>query len=304
MQSVLSDACVTPVRSRPWSDLAKVRAGERTWWLKINKAETVYETRLLGLLANLRHPLLPETFVHPDQPWILIADAGHRLDHFELSAEQRFAIWARLLPAYAELQQAVDVDQLLAIGVPDFRAWTLPGWYHKLIIMFDADPVARSHLTPDELTAIRAIGPWIEELSAQLGNGLSPTLQHDDLHEGNVLATDDHERLTVIDWGDSVVGHPFSTLTVTLGRLQRQLDLAPDDPNLARLRDGYLEVWLTGGVTREQLLRQAEIAYLIGPVNRVYASYRGFGRLEPALSPDQPADGLFWVQELIRNAHA
>ncbi|GAB3921069.1 phosphotransferase [Microlunatus endophyticus] len=301
-RGIVPDASITPVRDRPWSEIAEVRAGGRLWWLKINKAETVYETPLLGLLARVRHPLLPEAIAHDRHPWLLIADAGQRLDHVDLTAEERFAIWGRLLPAYAELQQTTEIDQLLAVGVPDFRPPTVPGWYDRLIAMFDADPAARAHLSADELRTLRTIGPWVEELSAELAAGVPPTLQHDDLHEGNVLATDDHRRLTVIDWGDSVVGHPFSTLTVTLGRLQRQLDLPPDEPGLVRLRDGYLEAWQGDGVTRRQLLRQAEVAYQLGALNRVYANYRGMGRLEPALSPDQPADGLFWVQQLIRTS--
>lgn len=145
-QQMLGDAKIVPVRSRPWSDMAEARVADRLWWLKINKAETRYETRLLGLLSRLRYPLLPEAIVHPDQPWSLIADAGHRLDHLALSPEQQFGIWARMLPEYAELQQAVGVDQLEAAGVPDFRPKTLPAWYARLIALLDADPSARAHL--------------------------------------------------------------------------------------------------------------------------------------------------------------
>lgn len=130
---------------------------------------------------------------------------------------------------------------------------------------------------------------------------MPPTLQHDDLHEGNVLAGD-HDRLTVIDWGDSVIGHPFCTLRVTLGRLQRQLRLVPGHPALTRLTDAYLEPWQHHGVTRQDLLRQVYVAYRIGSLNRVYANYRAFARLEPAISPDQPADGLFWIREMIKDA--
>lgn len=301
-QQILGDAVIVPVRSRPWSDMAEARVGGRLWWLKINKAETVYETRLLGLLSGLQNPLLPEAIVHTDQPWSLIADAGHRLDHLALSPEQQFGIWARVLPEYAELQQAVGVDRLEAIGVPDFRPRTLPDWYGRLVALFDADPSARAHLTTAELTRLTELGRWISELAAELAEGLPPTLQHDDLHEGNVLAADDHDQLTVIDWGDSIIGHPFSTLRVTLGRLQRQLELVPDHPALARLTDAYLEPWQRGGVTRKDLLRQVDVAYRIGSLNRVFANYRAFGRLEPAISPDQPADGLFWIQEMINDA--
>lgn len=298
---IIADATITPVRSRPWSDLAEVRAGDRLCWLKINKALTDYETRLLGLLGGLRNPLLPEAIVHPTQPWSLISDAGRRLDHLDLSRDQQFAIWARVLPLYAELQRTVRTDQLEAIGVPDFRPWKLLDWHADLVQRFDADPAARAHLTNTELCRVVDLGGWINDLATELATGLPPTLQHDDLHEGNVLATHDHDRLTVIDWGDSVIGHPFGTLRVTLSRLERQLGLRPDDRDLVRLRDAYLEPW-QNGATRRDLLRQAELAYRLDSLNRVFANFRAFGELEPAISPDQPADGGFWVRELIKDA--
>jgi aminoglycoside phosphotransferase (APT) family kinase protein len=46
-----------------------------------------------------------------------------------------------------------------------------------------------------------------ERLAALAGCGLPDTLVHGDFHPGNVRGDDEH--LTVMDWGDSGVGHPL-----------------------------------------------------------------------------------------------
>jgi hypothetical protein len=303
-RGIFGGAQITPVRSRPWSDIGEVILDGRRWWLKINKAGTVYETRLLGLLQSAHHPLVPEAIVHPDQPWSLIADAGRRLDHLELDRDQQLAIWLRVLPPYAELQRSVPVDELLAAGVPDFRPQLLPTWYGDLVSEIDADPAARKQLTDAEYTKFVGLGPWINELVAELAAGVPATLQHDDLHEGNVLATDDLERLRVIDWGDSVISHPFSTLRVTIGRLARHLGIPDDDPDLIRLIDAYLEPWRGEGWSNEALLRQVRAGYLLGALNRVYANLRAADDLSEALDPDQPGDCWFWIREMITDAES
>ena len=44
--------------------------------------------------------------------------------------------------------------------------------------------------------------------------GIPETIQHDDLHDGQVFVQDG--RYLLLDWGDACVSHPFFTLAVTL----------------------------------------------------------------------------------------
>ena len=44
--------------------------------------------------------------------------------------------------------------------------------------------------------------------------GIPETVQHDDLHDGNVFVRDG--RYLFLDWGDSCVSHPLHSLVVTL----------------------------------------------------------------------------------------
>lgn len=301
-RSTLTNASITPVRSRPWSDIAEVRAGGRLWWLKINKAGTTYETRLLGLLGELRNPLLPEVIVHPDQPWSLIADAGRRLDDLALTADQQLAVWSRALGPYAELQRIVDVQHLEAAGVPDFSPPQLVRWYDELVAGLRSLPPDAPGITPDEITKVAAVRSQIADLSAVLADGVPPALQHDDLHEGNLLTDAGLQELKIIDWGDSVISHPFSTLRVTLGRLTRRIGTNLADPAIQRLTDIYLEPWRADGWSQKSLLIQVNAAYRIAVLTRLYANVRGVGSLPAAVDPDESGDAIFWVQEMITDA--
>jgi len=85
----------------------------------------------------------------------------------------------------------------------------------------------------------------LAEVARRLADGLPPTVQHDDLHDGNVFTRDG--RTMLIDWGDAVFAHPFGTLLVTRGVLAAQLEVTADDAQLRRVTDAYLEAWRTGG---------------------------------------------------------
>ena len=57
------------------------------------------------------------------------------------------------------------------------------------------DPAVRADLGPDRAAAVTAVVPefarWCEELAA---DGIGASLQHDDLHDGNVFAAADPTR--------------------------------------------------------------------------------------------------------------
>ena len=69
--------------------------------------------------------------------------------------------------------------------------------------------------SPRTSTGVRAILPeYAERCELLAAFGIPETIQHDDLHDGNVFVRDG--RNLFFDWGDSCVSHPFHTLVVTL----------------------------------------------------------------------------------------
>ena len=151
-----------------------------------------------------------------------MADAGVRIVELGNPPD----VWLRLLPRYAELQrgEATRWSAHLRAGVPDLRPAVLPERYEAFVVgELPLDAAAHRRLI--------AFAPVLTELCDQLVSaGISESIQHDDLHVGNVYLGDDQIR--VLDRGDASVGHPFWSLVVTFRFLEEVNGLAPDDRGL------------------------------------------------------------------------
>jgi hypothetical protein len=225
---------------RPWATVLCVPVEGGVVWFKACAPVQAFEPHLSAGLAARWPDRVAEVLGHDEErAWLLLADAGTPLIPPENPPEP----WLDVLPRYAELQrgEAEFAADHLAHGVPDLRVATLPARYAELV---------RRDLPvePAELARLRAFAPTLAELCAELaGCGPPATIQHDDLHMGNVYRHDG--RISVLDWGDSSVAHPFLSMVVTLRFLDEVTGLPPDDPWYARLRDAYLEPW--GGGFRD-----------------------------------------------------
>jgi Ser/Thr protein kinase RdoA (MazF antagonist) len=124
-------------------------------------------------------------------------------------------------------------------------------------------------LSAEDAARLRAVLPAYAEACAELAeSGIAPTLQHDDLHDSNILA----RGPVIIDWGDACVGHPFGTMLCTLNSIAHHHGLAPDDPALLHVVDAYTEAW-TDMHDRATLRRLVHLAQRVGPLTRSL-SYR------------------------------
>ena len=190
---------------RDWATAMRVPTDQGTVWFKANEEALGHEAAVLEVVAARSAGRVPAPLARDASTgWMLMADAGPRLRE-AVEAERSLERWRDVLAAYARVQLACedDVEDLLALGLPDCRLHTLPGAYAELLAgLDDTDP--------------RLPGPAvIEEMCRDLAAyGIRETVQHDDLHDGQVfLGTGAHQLL---DWGDACVSHPFFTLAVTL----------------------------------------------------------------------------------------
>jgi Phosphotransferase enzyme family len=252
--------------AQPWSTALRAPTKAGTVWLKANGPGTSFEPRLVHELARLSRLVPAPLALDTERAWALLPDGGDRLRD-RLGAEPRYGEWEQVLSAYAELQRAAtqEVDRLVFLGVPEVRPEALPELLDGLL----ADRKVTDGLDQGDLDRLRALqepyAQWCRELAA---GGVPATIQHDDLHDGNVLCSADGFR--VIDWGDTAIAHPFSTLLVTLRSIAHRWELVPDDPGLLRLRDAYLEPW-TADHSSEDLRRLAALAVAVAPVGRALA---------------------------------
>jgi hypothetical protein len=242
---------------RPWSTVLRVPTARGDVWFKANAPELAHEARVVALLSARRPDCVPPFLAADlDRGWMLLADGGEKLREV-VAAERDLGRWLDILPRYAQLQidAAADVEAFLAAGAPDLRLATLPERFEEL--------VAGGKGLPDERAAV----PRVRDLCAQLAAyGIPETIQHDDLHDGQVFIRDGAYRF--LDWGDACVSHPFFSLSVTLeGGLAWGLDDVAGSVDVRPFRDAYLRPF-ADHASRAELEQAVTLALRLGWVCR------------------------------------
>ena len=221
---------------RPWSTVLRAPTTGGDVWFKANMPLLAYEAGVVELLAERRPDCVPELIAADlERGWMLMADGGERLREV-VERERDLGRWREVLPLYGQLQLDLveDVDRLRGLGLPDRRLETLAAQYEELVSRVET-------VTAEERRRLLELVPRIAELAAQLaGHGIPETIQHDDLHDGQVFVRDG--RYLIFDWGDACVSHPFFSMSVTLeGGLQWGLDDVEGSEDIAPYRDAYLQ---------------------------------------------------------------
>jgi hypothetical protein len=287
-------------RLRGWSVTVRIPTDRGPVWFKANPPGSRFEPELtLALHHWVPGGALRPLAINAERGWSLLPDGGPTLRDL-LDAKPDLRAWEELLRQYAVLQRGVTdrVDDLLALGVPDLRAAELPARFAELL----ADDVVLEQVgVPDglsewEYAALCAAGPrladWCAELAASV---VAPTLDHSDLHEGQVFAADDG-RYVFFDWGDASIGHPFVSLLVPLRTAAHRF--RPTETELARLRDAYLEPWRAEQATT--VLRDTvDLAVRLGAISRAASWQRIFPQAGPELRQAHGRSVARWLFRVL-----
>jgi Phosphotransferase enzyme family len=277
---------VEEVKRRPWSAVLRAPTSAGDVYFKANLPALANEPALTRLLARIDPGhVLPVLAEEPDEGWMLQADGGPTM-RSRLDGSDDVRRWEGMLGCYAELQVRASehVEELLAGGAPDRRLDALPGLYEELV-----------QTGPDEL---RGLGPRIAALCAELDAfGLPVSLDHSDLHAGNVLAPGD--GYVFFDWHEAAVTHPFFSMVVVMRSIAHSDGIEPGGADAARLRDAYLAPWagLGGGAPLQAAL---DLALRVGPLTRAL----GWMRVLRGLPPPERAEWADYVPGWLADLRA
>ncbi|MBB5869271.1 hypothetical protein F4553_002650 [Allocatelliglobosispora scoriae] len=241
-------------------------------WLKQVPSFFAHEGAVIGWLATVG-----------GGPSLIAAAEGRMLLH-DIPGDDLYAADAGVRDAVAadlhryQLAAVGDVERLAALGVPDRRGALLGAQLAGVVAAHGGgDP---------RLEALAAGLPArLAELAAC---GLPETLVHGDLHPGNVRGDlhPDGAR-TIIDWGDSFLGHPgFDILRIT--------ERGVTDDERAAITAAWADRWRADvpGCDPERALE------LLVPLAalRNAAIYAAFvAAIEPAEHPYHSSDVDFWL---------
>ena len=280
-------------RLRPWSITLRLRTSQGPVWFKANPPGSRFEPALTSTLSQwVPEQVLTPLAIDAEEGWSLLPDGGTVLRE-ALDAQADLGVWEELLRQYAVLQRAVapHVPELLRVGVPDLRASELPGRFDQLATAAPtrAQVGAAGGISAEQYAMLAAARPRLIDWCAQLAASPVPaTLDHSDLHEGQVFMAD-NGRFVFFDWGDAAIGHPFTSLLVVFRVVADRFG-----PDLDRLRDAYLEPWTAESPVAE-LRAAVDVAVRLGGIARALSWWRVFPQATHVLDAEHGQSIAQWL---------
>ncbi len=303
---------IEQLRERPWASVMTVPTSGGLYYFKANYPYSAFEARLTHELAALAPDCMPELLaIDPMRGWMMTRDAGTPLRERIKTPEDLRQVEA-FLPMLAEVQMAWlnREAELLAMGLPDNRVQSLPEAFARLAEDRETLMIGEAEWLDEEKWArVRASVPYYADLCARLLKSPIPqSVHYDDMQGSNVFLRGEGSaaRITFSDWGDSCVGHPFSSLLIFTRAMSDLIGL-PDEatqtpeglpPALARLRDAYLEPWQRFA-GHAALVETFNLAWRVGMVSRALSWQKSIAALPEAYRAEYRYTVPAWLSEFL-----
>ncbi len=269
----------------PWSTVINVMTNEGMLYFKATASETVHEAALTQKLAEWYPRYMPKLVsVDFARGWMLMRDGGEKL-RASIRPTKDVSPWKQVIPLLSEVQIGVSshASELLSLGIPDMRLQHLPKILNDLL----ADTNMLRLDQPDGLSSedyqrAQDLQPRFTEVCAELAAiGIPETINHGDFHDGNVLIN--NGNITLFDWGDGSLTHPFVTLRTFFVSIEIALEL--DDysftPEMKDLLNIYLEPFQRFA-SQEKLLIAFSLSRPVATVVKTFAWHQTISRLDPS----------------------
>lgn len=286
-----------PVKVRPWSTVWRVESAAGVHYAKQNCPGQAHEAALVVELARIVPERVPPvTAADPARDLLLTPDLGPTLRESGVAADA--PLWCRLVAEAGALQRAVatHVAELpLRVLLPADATTYVADAVGRLAAL-PADDARR--MPPEQAQRLEALLPQICEWSDEVADlGLPITLNHNDLHDANVIAPAGEAPLRFFDLGDAMLTEPLGSLLIPLGVCVDILGAGPDDARLHRVVDAALEVW-TDLVPAARLRAALPAALQLGRLSRAESWRRCVASMTPAERGEYGAAPARWLGTL------
>lgn len=258
----------------PWSTVLRIPTQSGSLFFKATALYTAQEAALTEALSKLQPESVPRLLaVDAEQGWMIMQDGGQRLRE-QLQQNLDLSHWEALLPVYAALQQkaAPHIDELIALGVPRRTLAELPALYKEIVAQEDLFLIGPPDgVSEAEYQRLRDLTEVVTQKCAALASyGIPDSIQHGDLHDGNVFYNAPHYAF--YDWGDCAISHPFFSLRVPYVSVENRFQLPEGAPEFERLGHSYLSAW-RDYATEERLNGALQLAAELWPLGSLLNWY-------------------------------
>lgn len=260
----------------PWSVVIKIETHNNCYYLKQTPPDLFIEAEIIELIQkHIANSHTPQILAKNNEMHCFLM---HRCGDHSLRTKFNGVIDSNLLTQglenYFNILHSFDnnFDELLALGVPDWRIQTIPDLFTELLEKRDV--LIDEGLSFDEIKNLKKLFPIINSLCSSFsGTKIAETLVNADFNENNLILNEATQQISVIDWGESVITHPFFSIAAHLQSLSRRYQLDLTDPLLEALKQNCLGYWLDVANRKELNEIYTRIQRLL-PVFSALALYR------------------------------
>jgi hypothetical protein len=229
-----------PIKNVPWSSIYVFQTPQGKIYLKQARAPFHLESHIIHQFRQLNYHHIPTLISkNDDYHAFLMRDDGFPLRaQLKKSYHPQYAIEALTTYQCIQADSATQREEFLKLGIPDWRIPRIP--FLLKMLLESKDLLIADGLTFEEIDALTHMLGYIEEICHQIHQFPIPsTLEHGDFHDNNILIKD--RKLTIIDWGDSIISHPFFSLASFIWSAKRNHSLPRDICQF--IENDYLKLW-------------------------------------------------------------
>lgn len=258
----------------PWSSVLEINTGTELFYLKQTPQDLFLEAEIAKLLHDKCGITdIPEMIAsNPDCHCFIMKKCGDLTLRDYFAGNLNFELLIQSIDGYKKLQKAtIDVvDDLIALGVPDWRLDKFPALYDKLIS--NANFLKENGLVSNQQSKLHSYSHRVKELCDQLASYAIPEcLNHSDFHDNNILYDKTSKSTAIIDLGETAINHPFFSIIACLGAAKNRYALSDESENHKSLEDNALSGWLDD---QKYLNESLEIVKILHPVYLLFAQKR------------------------------
>lgn len=258
----------------PWSEIVRFSTSKGDIYLKQVPTAIASEPMILKVLADQFKAHVPLVIaINKELHCFLMHDGGQNLRE-HLKAEFQPNLLCEAITRYTAIQRSTEnhVQIFFGLGVPDWRLDKLSFLYDQVINQVAL--LKSDGLTDKEIQVLHDLGPRFSEQCELLSQYRIPeTIAIYDFNTNNVLINPKTNQMNFIDWGESVITHPFFSLHTYLHQATLHHSVKESDPIYSKLQEVCIENWLELA-RKEQIIEAFDLAKQFWPIYSIFSIYR------------------------------
>ncbi len=262
---------INTICNNPWSCVSKIITNNGNYFLKETPTALSLEATTITLLKKLNIADHIPNLIAENKALncFLMTECGNISLREIFKKKYQPSILYSGLTQYSHIQRVTEshIDLFLSCGIPDWRLNRLPKLYENLLtkekILYD------DGITKEELSFLKQSIEHCIEICEKLATfNINETLDHCDFHENNMLQNTISKKVTIIDWGETVIAHPFFSLNGCLWNILYHTKIKKNSKEYQMLCAHCVKPWIAE-YDMTYLLTAFNLAYRL---NSVYAA--------------------------------